>query len=76
VSDSFVERANRVRKSIPFGYWIAYDLAMMPVMYWVVWERVFWAIPAALMFCVACFFDVNEAVVKWDRRSAVPEEQQ
>lgn len=68
--DSFVERANRVRKRIPFGYWIAYDLVMVPVMLWVGIERIWWAFPAALMWCVAVFFDVNEAIVKWDRRQA------
>lgn len=68
MTDSFVERCNKVRKRIPFGYWIAYDLAMMPLAIWAAWERLFWAYPALLMFCVAAFFDVNEAIVKWSRR--------
>jgi hypothetical protein len=65
--DSFVERANAVRKRIPFGYWIAYDLVCMPVFLWVAYDRIWWAFPAAIMFCVAVFFDVNEAIVKWSR---------
>ena len=64
---SITERANGVRKRIPFAYWIVYDLVSLPVLAWAVTQHA-WAIPAAGMWVVAAFFDINEALVKWQRR--------
>lgn len=65
---SFTERANTVRKRIPFAYWLVWDAVLTPFLIWGLvsasWTFVF---PLA-MLAMAVFFDVNEAVVKWARR--------
>lgn len=65
---SFTERANKVRKRIPFAYWLFYDLVIAPFLVWGI-VSVSWLFTIPVVpFLVAVFFDLNEAVVKWSRR--------
>ena len=70
MNNTFVERANSVRKRIPFAYWLIYDAVTAPFLVWglssLSWTFVF----PLLMLLVALFFDVNEALVKWHRRAS------
>lgn len=65
---SFVERANGVRKRIPFVYWLLYDAVCVFPMIWATKQAGWWVAPAWVMFALAAFFDVNEAFVKAARR--------
>lgn len=69
---SFVERANAVRETIPFAYWLLFDAVLGPLLVLGWWDastaaRAAWAL-ALTMWLLAVFFDVNEAVVKATRR--------
>lgn len=65
---SFTDRANSVRKSIPFAYWLMYDIVLLPFLVWASLALSPWfGIPISFLL-VAMFFDINEAVVKWVER--------
>jgi hypothetical protein len=64
---SFTDKANGVRKRIPFAYWLVYDAVLLPLLVWgFTMSR--WFIVGLVMLAVAAFFDINEAVVKWAMR--------
>lgn len=65
---SFVERANGVRKRIPFAYWLCYDAVVAPLLVWGCVARSWLFAAGLVMLAFAAFFDVNEAFVKWERR--------
>ncbi len=65
---SIVERCNGVRKRIPFAYWLAYDLVLLPFLLWGTASLSGWFALPGVMLVVAMFFDINEAIVKWARR--------
>lgn len=65
---SFTDRANRVRKRIPFAYWLAYDVVLAPFLIWGAVTLSLWFLVPLAWLAVASFFDVNEAIVKWALR--------
>jgi hypothetical protein len=65
---SFTYRANRVRKRIPFAYWLVYDAVVAPLLVWGAVALSLWFMAGLAMLAVAAFFDVNEAIVKWKER--------
>lgn len=64
----FTERANEVRKRIPFAYWLAYDAVTTPFILWGLFSLSCWFVIPLAFLLVAVFFDVNEAIVKWSER--------
>ena len=65
---SFVDRCNRVRKSIPFAYWLFWDVLLLPFLIWGV-VSLSWAFAIPLVLLAgSAFFDVTEAIVKWEER--------
>jgi hypothetical protein len=60
-----IESCNKVRKSIPFWYWLVYDAIMLPFLTWAVIDLSYWFLFPAVPLAVAIFFDINEAIVKY-----------
>jgi len=65
---TFLDSCNKARKSIPFAYWLCWDVILLPFLIWglvsLSWAFVF----PLVLFAGAVFFDVTEAIVKWDER--------
>jgi len=59
---------NRLRKRVPFAYWLVFDAVLTPLLI-VGLLKIGWpyAIGLALLG-VSIVFDVNEAIVKWRLR--------
>ena len=64
---SFTERANEVRRRVPFAYWLAYDIVVAPFLIWGIATVSWLFVLPLLMLAFAAFFDLNEAIVKWGR---------
>lgn len=64
----FVDRANAVRKRIPFAYWLAFDAVLTPLLVWGFVSLSHVYAVGLILLAVSVFFDVNEAIVKWSRR--------
>jgi hypothetical protein len=65
---SFVDRCNRVRKSIPFAWWLIWDVLLAPFLIWGVVSLSWVFLLPLVLLAGSAFFDVNEAIVKWARR--------
>ena len=64
----FVDRCNAVRKRVPFAYWLVYDAITAPFLIWGTWTLSAWFLAPLAMLLFAAFFDVTEAIVKWEAK--------
>ncbi len=67
---TLTERANEVRRRIPFAYWLAYDAVLAPLLVWgfIALSPLF--VIGIIMLALSAFFDTNEAIAKWSMRNA------
>jgi hypothetical protein len=64
----FVDQCNAVRKRVPFEVWLCWDFILAPFLAWGAWSLSGWFLVPLLLLLVAVFFDITEAIVKWEWR--------
>ncbi len=62
-----VERANAVRKRVPFVYWLIFDIWVGTLIALVIADGEWFGWVVLPFWLVAVFFDVTESIVKWGK---------